>query len=130
MEETIIGYQFSPVDSRFIGEYRFPKNQCSDKIHMPPNTTLVKPPEDKPNGKEFFWLNDQWVLRDDGNQRPEKPMIEDYAMLADWYIDHLKSNGLWDENDEQLLIEHRKEWNKKDARAKHIAKQAGVKYVG
>ena len=64
-EETITGYQYSSVTYEYTGEYVFPKNKNSDVIHLPPNTTLVKPPFDLIglNVGEMFKYNkskDEW----------------------------------------------------------------------
>ena len=55
---NIIGYQFGEYN-QFIGEYSFPNNMDKDEIHLPNNTTLVKPPKIK-DGFEAIWnITDQ-----------------------------------------------------------------------
>jgi len=61
---TVTGYQWGE-GFRYIGPYTFEKNGDQEAIHMPPNTTLIEPPE-VPPGKYAVWMEarEQWVLHD------------------------------------------------------------------
>lgn len=59
--KLITGYQYGD-QNKLIGEYQFPMNLDSDQIHLPPNTTLKKPPQE--DGKTAYFIDDNWVLRD------------------------------------------------------------------
>lgn len=103
MQETFItGYQWSPKDGQYIGEYSFPDNQDKEDIHMPPYTTLEKPP-DAPEGSCPYWLDGKWVIDKDPWQVKSKPPIDDYSMLMPDYFLYLKKEGLWTEEDQQKL---------------------------
>lgn len=96
-EEMITGYQWSPVDSRYIGEYRFPVIKGSDTVHMPPNTTLEQLPQiELQPGQCLFWRGTSWVVEQDPNYNEVEAMpVDDYSLLSQWYIDFLKQNGKW-----------------------------------
>ena len=61
-EKLITGFQYSPVDGAFIGEYQFPNNLDKEEIHMPPNTTLLAPPAEVPFGSVAKWDGKAWVV--------------------------------------------------------------------
>ena len=63
METTIKGYQYKS-NNHFSGIYEFPNNLNKEEIHLPPNTTLVAPPDNIPEGKEAMWYVDKWTLVD------------------------------------------------------------------
>lgn len=98
-EEFILGYQWSPETKKYIGEYRFPNNKDKDEIYMPPFTTLVKPPETE---REFvaYWNGGEWVIDPNPDVVSDHPPIDDYELLMPYFIDYLKSNNLWTEEDE------------------------------
>lgn len=102
-ETMLKGYQWSPVDGRFIGEYEFPDNKDRVEVHLPPLTTLTAPPTDVPCGCCVFWREGAWVIENSPDPKPTKPPIDDYAMLLPWFIEHLKAQGMWDEEDETKL---------------------------
>lgn len=60
MENIVTGYQYG-AEKQFIGQYKFERNLDSDKLHMPPNTTLVKPPEFA-YGMNAYWDGNGWVI--------------------------------------------------------------------
>jgi hypothetical protein len=98
-EELILGYQWSPENNRYAGEYRFPNNKDKEEIYMPPFTTLVSPPETK-LGFCPYWNGNEWFIDIDPNAVTEHPPIDDYEMVMPDYIDYLKSLDLWTEDDE------------------------------
>lgn len=99
MSDVIKGYQFSPVDGRFIGEYEFPNNQDRDEIHLPPFTTLEPPPVGDSNDIAFF-VDGEWILEIVPNE-PFIPPIDDYAMITEGFIDYLKAIGKWTDEDQK-----------------------------
>lgn len=99
MEKLITGFQWSPVDGRYIGEYQFPDNLDKEEHHLPPLTTLERPPE-APEGHSAFRRDNAWVIEIDPAKQKTRPVIEDYAMLTDAFIQHLKDQGLWSEEDQ------------------------------
>lgn len=104
MEQMITGYQWSPVDGKYIGEYVFPNNADQEKIHMPPFTTLEKPPE-IPEGSCAFWRNDVWVVEVDVSNKNNRPLIEDYSMLPDSFVQEMKGQGMWTAEDDRKMEE-------------------------
>lgn len=98
-EEFILGYQWSPVNKKYMGEYRFPNNKDKEEIHMPPFTTLIKPLETE-KGFISYWDGDAWFIDVDPDVVTEHDPIPDYEMLMPDYIDYLKSQDLWTEDDE------------------------------
>lgn len=60
-EEMITGYQWM-VNGKYGGEYQFPNNKDQEEIHMPPRTTLIKPPEEV-QSKEIYWTGTKWDFR-------------------------------------------------------------------
>ena len=98
-EEFILGYQWSPETKKYNGEYRFPNNKDKDEIHMPPFTTLVKPPETE---REFaaYWNGNEWVIDLNPNVVSDHPPIDDYELLMPDFIEYLKEHDLWTEEDE------------------------------
>jgi hypothetical protein len=104
-EELILGYQWSPVNKEYRGEYRFPNNKDKDEIHIPPFTTLTKPPTTS-KGYTAFWNDDDWIV-------VETPLvhqpIEDYASLRQEFIDYLKEEGSWTDEDEKKYHDSIKE---------------------
>jgi hypothetical protein len=107
-EEIILGYQWSPETKKYIGEYRFPNNKDKDKIHLPPFTTLTKPPETEKESAAY-WNGDEWFTDVNPDIITEHPPIDDYELLMPEYIDYLKSNDLWtvdDENKRQEALDN------------------------
>lgn len=100
MEKFITGYQWSPSDGKYIGEYQFPNNLDKEDIHLPPNTTLEKPPV-APAGSAAYRNSETWEIRIDPSQEKTRPPIEDYLLLRESFIDLLKSQGQWNAEDEQ-----------------------------
>ena len=98
MSDVIKGYQFSPVDGRFIGEYEFPNNQDRDEIHLPPFTTL-KPPPVGDADDIAFWRGAAWELVV-VPQETFVPPIGDYLLVADSFIEYLKAVGRWTDEDQ------------------------------
>lgn len=101
-EEFILGYQWSPENKKFNGEYRFPNNKDKEEIHMPPFTTLIKPPETE-KGFIGYWDGEEWFIDVDPDVVTKHPPIldADYERLMPEYIDELKSKELWTEEDEK-----------------------------
>ena len=98
MEQYLTGYQWG-ADGKFIGEYRFPNNSDKEEVHLPPNTTLERPPE-APEGKSAYREGNKWVIKDDPFKVKTRPPIDDYAMLTEDFITYLKSAGLWTAEDQ------------------------------
>jgi hypothetical protein len=98
-QEFIKGYQWSPEDKKFTGEYVFPKNKDGEEIHMPPFTTLISPPISE-KGYSPYWNGSEWYIDVDPNSVVDHPPIDDYEMLMPDYIDYLKENDLWTADDE------------------------------
>lgn len=99
-EKFITGYQWSPVDGKFISEYSFPDNKDKEEIHLAPYTTLEKPPV-APAGSAAYRKDGKWVVEFDPSQIKTKPPIDDYLMLMPGFIEKLKSDGLWTAEDEE-----------------------------
>lgn len=95
-EEFILGYQWSPDDGKFIGEYRFPNNKDKEEIHMPPFTTLIEPPVVSKNSAPF-WNGDSWYIVENLIKHPP---IENYAEIIPSYVEYLKNEGSWTDQDE------------------------------
>lgn len=98
MSEFVKGYQYSPVDGRFIGEYDFPNNLDREEIHVPPFTTLQAPPVGDSNDIAF-WRGDAWELVIVPNE-PYTPPIEDYLMITESFIQYLKDADRWTADDQ------------------------------
>lgn len=99
MSETIKGYQFSPKDGRYIGEYEFPNNLDKEEIHLPPNTVLEPPPVGDYNDVAY-WRGNAWELVIVPND-PYVPPIEDYLLITDLFIQYLKDIGRWSDEDQK-----------------------------
>jgi hypothetical protein len=99
MDEFIKGYQWSPQDKKFMGEYVFPNNKDKEEIHMPPFTTLISPPI-YVKGYSPYWDGNKWNIDIDLNSVVDHPPIDDYYMLMPDYIEYLKENNLWTQEDE------------------------------
>lgn len=118
MQEFITGYQWSPENNKFMGEYVFPKNQDKKEIHMPPFTTLIRPPISE-NSDFVYWDGNDWYIDSNPASVIDHPHIDDYFNLIPDYIEYLKQNHLWtdeDENKRQEAIENyrieKEEWEK------------------
>lgn len=98
-KEFITGYQWSPQDNKFMGEYVFPNNKDKEEIHMPPFTTLTTPPTCE-RGYCPYWDGNEWYVDVDPNVVTSHPPIDDYYLLMPDYIDYLKENDLWTDEDE------------------------------
>lgn len=61
MESFITGYQWGDTGV-FIGPYTFPLNLDGEQIHLPPNTTLIKP-LDVEIDQEAAWDGANWFSR-------------------------------------------------------------------
>lgn len=99
MDNTIIGYQFSPIDGKFVGEYEFPNNLDQEGIHLPPFTTLDATPPAK-EGYDIFRVGDEWVYQPTVVLDLNIPPIENYALVTDTFIDFLKSVNKWTAEDQ------------------------------
>lgn len=98
-EELITGYQWSPDDNKFMGEYRFPNNKDKEEIHLPPLTTLKKPPEvDKKTSA--YWDGNEWIVKIDLSKTKGHPEIDNYETLMPDYIEWLKTQDLWSDEDQ------------------------------
>lgn len=77
--DLITGYQYGPT-GRYIGSYNFEKNADREAVHMPPNTTLIAPPE-APAGKFAQWeaARERWTLVDVPPPPPPPPMPDPRA---------------------------------------------------
>jgi hypothetical protein len=98
-EEFILGYQWSPETGEYLSEYKFPNNKDKDDIHVPPYTTLVEPPP-CPAGYVLFWdagISD-WRIK---KKVIEHPPIHDYAALRPEFMQMLKDDGMWSDEDEE-----------------------------
>jgi hypothetical protein len=101
MEDFIKGYQWSPQNKKFMGEYVFPNNKDKEEIHMPPFTTLISPPISIPKkGYCPYWDGNEWYIDVDPSVVMNHPPIDDYNLLMPDYIEYLKENDLWTEEDE------------------------------
>lgn len=78
-EELILGYQWSPETKKYIGEYKFPNNKDKDEIHLPPFTTLTKPPEVKKNFAAY-WNGDKWFIDVNLDPISEHSRIDDHGV--------------------------------------------------
>ena len=99
MEKMITGFQFSPLDDRYMGEYEFPNNMDQEEIHLPPNTTLERPPAVGAD-KIVFRKEGKWVVEENPQPQSAHPEIADYAGLKPFFIDHLRALGQWSEEDQ------------------------------
>jgi hypothetical protein len=99
-EEFILGYQWSPKDSKYMSDYRFPNNKDKTEIYIPPFTTLVKPPETE-KGFAAYWNDNEWIIKEDPDSIFSHTPIDDYEMLMPDYIEYLKDNNLWTEDDQK-----------------------------
>lgn len=61
METMIKGYQWKS-NMAYSDVYMFPDNMDKVEIHMPPNTTLIPPPE-VPADCEAAWDGSNWYVR-------------------------------------------------------------------
>lgn len=59
--DFVTGYQYSPDNGRFIGPYTIHNNKDKMDVHLPPFTTLEKPPAVSA-GQEAFWRDGSWVV--------------------------------------------------------------------
>jgi len=101
MEDVIKGYQWSPQNKKFMGEYVFPNNKDKEEIHMPPFTTLINPPISIPEkGYCPYWNGNEWYIDVDPSVVMNHLPIDDYELLMQDYVEHLKENDLWTEEDE------------------------------
>jgi hypothetical protein len=98
-QEFILGYQWSLETKKYMGEYRFPKNKDKDEIYMPPFTTLIPPPICEKNHSPY-WDGTEWHIDFDPIEIIEHPPITNYNMLMPDYIEYLKENDLWTDEDE------------------------------
>jgi len=103
-EQFVKGYQWSPNDNKFMGEYFFIRNKDKEEIHMPPFTTLLVPPVSE-KGYSPYWDGNNWYIDVDPDAVTEHPPIDDYTMLMPDYIDFLKQNDLWTDEDEQKRLD-------------------------
>ena len=62
MENLITGYQYGD-NKRFSCVYIFPDNLDKDEIHLPPNTTLIAPPDLSEN-QDALWDGTMWYAVD------------------------------------------------------------------
>lgn len=89
--KTVVGYQFSPSDGRFIGEYEFPNNLDRIAVHLPPHTTLTAP--GSVVGMTPYWTGGAWEQRPTpGHDMPMPPTP--YPELLPEYIEEMKRIGL------------------------------------
>jgi hypothetical protein len=99
MEEFIKGYHWSPETKQYMGEYVFPNNGDKEEIHMPPFTTLISPPICE-KSYSSYWDGNKWNIDVDPNSVVDHPPIDDYELVMPDYIDYLKENELWTQEDE------------------------------
>lgn len=99
MDEFILGYQYSPDTGVYVGQYKFSNNLDQDDIHWPPFTTDIAPPALEKN-QEAFFVNGEWVIGEKPVKEIEPPVVEDYAMVSEWFIDHLRQLGKWTSEDD------------------------------
>jgi hypothetical protein len=128
-EELITGYQWSSVDNKFMGEYRFPNNKDKEEIHLPPFTTLTKPPE---TSKETaaYWENSEWVIKIDSSKINPHPEIDNYELLMPDYIEWLKSQDLWTDEDEtkhNLALQNKQQKEEEEIRLQN-EREASINY--
>lgn len=113
MEKNVIGFQYDPKTGRYIGEYEFPNNLDQEAIHVPPHTTLERPPVAE--GKVAVMVDGVWQLQSDPNANKTRPPIDDYFLITEAFIAMMVDQGLWTSEDQQ----------KRDAAiAEHQRKQA------
>ena len=104
MQDTITGFQFDPKTGRYIGEYEFPNNMDKEEIHIPPNTTLERPPA-AAVGQVVVRVGDNWELQNAPDLLPKKPLIDSYLMLTENFIVEMQNQGLWTSEDQRLRDE-------------------------
>lgn len=73
MQTFVTGYQYGSRN-QFVGEYKF-ETHADFEPHLPPNTVLVEPPKDVPEGKEAVWDGEGWKL-EEKLQIPKAPEIK------------------------------------------------------
>jgi sulfur relay (sulfurtransferase) DsrC/TusE family protein len=122
-EEFITGYQWSPDDNKFMGEYKFPNNKDKEDIHLPPFTTLEKPPE-VTDTTSAYWENNNWIIKEDLSKLKTHTEIDNYEMLMPDYIDWLKSQNLWANDDEKKYSDAQQK--KKEREEEEIRKQKEI----
>ena len=81
MKKIITGYQYGD-ENQFIGQYEFENNLDQEKIHLPPRTTLVAPPE-IPQYKRAIWDGKKWNIEDDLRALTEKERIEEIERMME-----------------------------------------------
>jgi hypothetical protein len=98
-EEFILGYQWSPETGEYLSGYKFPNNKDKVDIHLPPYTTLIEPPV-CPKGYTLFWESDinDWRMK---KKVVEHPPIHDYASILPEYIQMLKDENMWTDEDDE-----------------------------
>lgn len=97
MDKMILGYQYGPVHGEYRGTYEFPNNLDKEDIHVPPFTTLVKPPKTA-EGMVACWDGSKWVEKvdDDKSSIKVKPIPdEEIGKLTPEFVEHRISIGLW-----------------------------------
>ena len=99
MDEFIKGYQWSPETKKYMGEYIFPNNKDKEEIHIPPFTTLISPPICE-KGYTSYWNGNKWNIDVDPNALAPHLPIDDYYTLMPDYIEYLKENDLWTQEDQ------------------------------
>lgn len=126
MEQTIKGFQYDPKTGRYVGEYDFPNNMDQEEIHLPPNTTLERPPACEA-GQIPVMVDGVWVVQPDPISAPKKPPIDNYLMLTDAFIEEMERQGLWTSEDRRLREEAiaENERKKAEAEAAMAAQAAG-----
>ena len=78
MQTFVTGYQYG-TRNQFVGEYKF-ETHADFEPHMPPNTVLVEPPKDIPDGQEAIWTDTVWSLKEKP-QIPAAPKPEDGPLV-------------------------------------------------
>ena len=96
--QLIQGFQYSPTSFMFIGEYFFPNNEDKDEIHMPPNTTLVPPPDGVPDGFSVYWRDGAWVLDNDTDSTTKITFPDVHKDdLTEEFVQDCKNFGIYED---------------------------------
>ncbi len=62
MKKRLTGYQWGD-NGIYIGPYEFDNNQDKEEVHLPPRTTLIKPPKKLAVDEEAAWNGEKWIVR-------------------------------------------------------------------
>jgi hypothetical protein len=78
MQTFVTGYQYGNRN-QFVGQYVF-ETHADFEPHIPPNTVLVDPPKNIPEGQEAIWMGEQWILQT-VPEIPKPPKLKDSLLV-------------------------------------------------